>query len=385
MNQKKSKILLVTTVDMTFEYILKEQPKFLSKHFSVLIGSSGRKSLKKIAQKEKVQFINIPMVRNINPFFDIFSIIKLIICLIKEKPDIIHSFTPKAGLICAISGKLVGVPKRLHTFTGLIFPYKKLFFQLLLSKIDSLICYLITDVIAEGKGVKKQLLDFNITKKQIHIIGNGNIAGVDTQYFSPKKNIQNNIIHDIKNKFSIIEKSFTFIFVGRLNKDKGLIELVKAFSKIKIKKINLILLGKFETNKFKLELKKLIKESDNKIWLENWKDDIRPYLFIADCFMLPSYREGFPNVLLQAGAMMLPSIVTNVPGSNEIIKNKYNGWICSPKSSSELYKKMNMVILLSQTQLDKIGNQARKNIEEKYEKNNYQNLLIKFYKQLESI
>jgi len=126
----------------------------------------------------------------------------------------------------------------------------------------------------------------------------------------------------------------------------------------------------------------LIDSSSNKIWLEGWKDDIRPYLFISDCFILPSYREGFPNVLLQAGSMMLPSIVTNVPGSNEIIIDNYNGWIIEPKNTDLLSKQIKSVVGLTKRSIEYMGINARKNVKKKYEKSVYQKALVDFYNSL---
>ena len=342
------KLLIITTSVKTFSYILKEQPAYLNKYFSVCVGSSESELIKKYAVIQGVKYLSIPMYRKINPISDIKSIFYLIIELLKYRPDIIHSYTPKAGMVCAISGYLCRIPIRIHTFTGLIFPYKKPFMHFILKIIDSLICKLTTHIIAEGQGVKRLLFENNITNKAIHIIGNGNIAGVDTQFFNPDNFVESEQVNKIRRKLNINENTITFIFAGRINQDKGMLELLSAYSEKNYENINLIILGEFETKKFELKINSMIENTNNKIWLEGWKDDIRPYLFISDCFILPSYREGFPNVLLQTGAMMLPSIVANVPGSNEIIINNYNGWIYNSKSSVELGKRMDDVISMPQ-------------------------------------
>jgi glycosyltransferase involved in cell wall biosynthesis len=378
------KLLIITTSVKSFSYILKDQPAYLNKYFLVCVGSSESELIKKYAIKLGVKYFPIPMYRKINLFSDIRSIYHLSLALLKFRPDIIHSYTPKAGLVCAISGYLCRIPIRIHTFTGLIFPYKKPFMQFILAIIDSLICKLSTHIIAEGQGVKRLLLENNITNTPLHIIGNGNIAGVDTHYFNPENFIQSKQIDKIRRTFNINENSITFIFAGRINKDKGIIELLNAYTKNHNENINLIIIGEFETKEFELKVLKKIENSTNKIWVEGWKDDIRPYLFISDCFILPSYREGFPNVVLQAGAMMLPSIVTNVPGSNEIINNNYNGWICNSRNSGELGYCINRVASMSKSELVKIGNRARKNVERKYEKTIYQKQLVEFYNQIQT-
>jgi len=367
---------------MTFIHILKGQPRYLTQYYSVIVGSNNFLSLKKFANQEGVNFINIPMYRKINPIYDIYSIVILVFKILKLKPDLVHSYTPKAGFVCAISCYITRVPIRIHTFTGLIFPYKKNPMKLLLAKIDSIICRLNTHIIAEGAGVKKQLIDNKITSQPINIIGNGNIVGVDTAYYKPKIYIKGFSRVEFLKNLNITEKTLIFIFAGRLNRDKGITELLEAYIKLNKKDICLLLIGEFETRIFKNKVMSLINSSNNLIHIEGWKSDIRPYLDLSDCFVLPSYREGFPNVLLQAGAMMLPSIVTNVSGSNEIIKNNYNGWICNSKSVIELVNLMNFVISMPKVKLVEHGVNARHCIKENYEQCDYRNNLVKFYKGL---
>jgi glycosyltransferase involved in cell wall biosynthesis len=376
------KILIVTSSVKTFKYILKGQPKYLNQYFSIIVGSNNFLSIKKFANEENVRFSHIPMYRKINPIYDVYSIIVMVFQILKFKPDVVHSYTPKAGLICAISGYITKVPIRIHTFTGLIFPYRKFLMKTLLAKIDSIICELNTHIIAEGVGVKKQLIDNKITNQPINIIGNGNIAGVDTFYYNPEEKLESFNRIEFLEKLNITEKTLIFIYAGRLNQDKGIVELLQAYVELDKKDVCLLLVGEFETRIFENRVKKLMNNSDNLIYIEGWKDDIRPYLYLSDCFVLPSYREGFPNVLLQAGAMMLPSIVTNIPGSNEIIRNNYNGWICNSKSSSELGDLMNFVTSISKVQLASYGIKARQHIKGNYEKHEYQNNLVKFYKGL---
>ena len=379
--KKNKKLLIVTTSTKTFNYILKDQTSFLNKYFTVYVGSNNSDLIEEYSIKQRVKFFVVPMHRKINIFADIKSIIFFLLIIRKLKPNIIHSYTPKAGLVCAISGYICRVPIRIHTFTGLIFPYKGGLLKIILALIDSLICRLNTNIVAEGKGVKELLYDNKIINGKVKIIGNGNIAGVDTKFYNPEKFKQNEKILRLREKLNIDQKSITFIFAGRINKEKGIIELLKAFNKTH-NNINLIILGSFESNRFELKVKNMINNSKNKIQLVDWKNDIRPYLFISDCFILPSYREGFPNVLLQAGAMKLPSIVTDVPGSNEIIINSYNGWICKSKSSAELDKLINKVVSMPKSKFVKIGNRARKNVKKKYERSVYQKALVDFYNSL---
>lgn len=234
--ENKNKLFIVTTSVKTLEYILRDQPAYLNRYYDVYVLSNDFISLKKYALKLNLNYYYIPMMRKISPISDIRSIVYLIKTLLKHPPNIIHSYTPKAGLVCAISGYICRIPIRIHTFTGLIFPYKKPFMQFILAAIDSIICKLTKHVIAEGLGVKKLLFDNNITNNKIHIIGNGNIAGVDTQYFNRLRVRSKKVVHQLRKKFKIENGTRTFVYAGRLNKEKGIIELLESFLKLNKKK-----------------------------------------------------------------------------------------------------------------------------------------------------
>ena len=371
-------LLIVCTSYLTFKNILKSQISFLNQYYKVTIASSNYSELKSFADSQKVNFIHIPMYRKINPFYDLYSTIRLCIAIRKIKPNIIHSFTPKAGLVCSLAGYLLNVDFRLHTFTGLISPYKKGYFKTLLILVDKLICKLNTHIIAEGKGVKNLLIKNKITSKRIFIVGNGNIAGVDTNFYNPTKQIK-----DHGEKLDFKKSPFTFIYIGRFNRDKGIKEMLIAFSKIRAKNSQLLLLGDFdERNNFSEKIREKYIKKYKDIHHVNWTNDIRPYLAISDCLVLPSYREGFPNVILQASSFGIPTIGTNVPGSNEIIIDGYNGWIIESKNEKELRFKMEEVLSIPKKKLKKIGLNARSNVKAKYEQKNYRKKLLNFYNNL---
>jgi glycosyltransferase involved in cell wall biosynthesis len=370
------KIMLITTVPETFETILNTQPKFLSSIHDVHIVSS--QGIETSATKEGVNCSVVDMKRGISPFFDILSIWNLAKVILKEKPDIIHSFTPKAGLISAIAGYILLVPNRVHTFTGLIFPTQIGMRKLLLKFIDKVIIKLNTKIVCEGQGVWNELATANISDTKFKIIGNGNIAGVDLNYFSYDQ------LEEFKAKAPTELKLINhtkFLFVGRLNRDKGIKELVEAFEEVEDDS-TLIILGSIDKTAPPSQciLNKIIR--NKKIIHLGFLNDIRPILSLSDCIILASYREGFPNVILQAGAMGLPSIVSNVSGSNEIIKHDVNGWIVPVKNTRALESEMKKFISLDKNLLSKLKEQAIKNVHNKYERKYYQNQILEFYEEL---
>ncbi|SEA45510.1 glycosyltransferase family 4 protein [Bizionia paragorgiae] len=332
---KSVKIIRTSTVAISLDVLLKGQLEFLNNHFEVIAVSGQDKHLENVKKREKVKTIAIEMQRNISPLKDIKSLIQLYRLFKKEKPEIVHSITPKAGLLSMLAAKYAGVPIRIHMFTGLIFPTKKGLMKKLLIQMDKLLCWAATDIIPEGYGVKQDLIGYNITKKPLNILANGNVNGIDVDYYnSTHYNTEQK--QSLKKELNIQENDFLFIFVGRLVSDKGINELVQAFKELKSKETNakLLLVGPLETALDPLNPETLQEiETNDAIISVGYQNDVRPYFSISDALVFPSYREGFPNVVLQAGAMGLPSIVSDINGCNEIIIEGENGVIIPSKDS----------------------------------------------------
>jgi Glycosyltransferase len=362
---------------------LKGQLEFLNNYFEVIAISGKGADLDEVRSRERVNIYPIEMQRQISPFKDFVSLIKLYRYFKRERPDVIHSITPKAGLLSMLAGKLAGVPVRMHTFTGLIFPYKSGLMQKILILMDKVLCYCATNIYPEGQGVKNDLKKFRITDKPLKIIGNGNVNGIDSTYFDPAL-ISENDKKELRKSLGIGASDFIYVFVGRIVKDKGINELVEAFTDIDKKNQNtkLILVGTFEQklDPISQETESLITTNPNIITV-GYQKDIRPYLGIADLFVFPSYREGFPNVLLQAGALGLPSIATDISGCNEIIRDGINGYIVPSKSHKDLQDKMQE--LLQDPQLrQQMAERSRGLIIQNYERGFLWNEILKEYNTL---
>ncbi|MDM1514304.1 glycosyltransferase family 4 protein [Myroides odoratimimus] len=365
----KSKIIRTSTVPQSLNTLLKGQLKYLNSYYDVIGLSSKGEQLLEVNKREGVKTIDVNMERRIAPFKDIISLIKLIVVFRKERPLIVHSITPKAGLLTMLAGKIAGVPIRLHTFTGLIFPTRTGLMQKLLIKMDQLLCWSATDIFPEGNGVKNDLIRFNITKKPLEVIANGNVNGIDLSYFCPDA-IKLTKLQELKQELNIKEKEFVFIFVGRLVRDKGINELINAFERLQQKvnrSIKLILVGPLETELDPLEATTLKNINENEdIISVGYQKDVRSYLGISDALVFPSYREGFPNVVIQAGAMNLPSIVSDINGCNEIIIEGINGSIIPVKDISILVERMYQLIY-DKEYYNSLKQNSRKLILERYE------------------
>lgn len=390
------KLIRVSTVPVSLNVLLKGQFKFLSKYYKVTAISGSGKDLNEVQNREGVAVYPIEMERDISLLKDFRSLFKLFLFLKKEKPDIIHSITPKAGLISMFAGRMAGVPIRMHTFTGLVFPSKRGLLRKVLIATDKLLAFAATHIYPEGEGVKRDLIEYKITSKPLKVLANGNINGIETSYYDSSIYSQKQKI-DLRTSLNILPDDFVFIFVGRLVKDKGINELVSSFKKLVelnlqlkncdsntvVQNSKLILVGSQEQD-FDPLLPETLKEiSQNPhIVSVGWQDDVRPYMAIADALVFPSYREGFPNVVMQAGAMGLPSIVTDINGCNEIIIERKNGVIIPPKDKDILYKTMKWFIENPQEVID-MAERSRDMICSRYEQQIVWDALLNEYKRVE--
>ncbi len=364
------KIFRIATVPMSLNILLKGQLAYLDKSYGITAISGAGKDLDEVAQREGVHTHAIRMERQIAPLSDLVSLVRLYRYFRKEKPDIIHSLTPKAGLLSMVAGRMAGVPIRMHTFTGLIFPYKKGMMQKILIAMDKLLCYCATQIYPEGQGVKADLIKFRITGKPLTVLANGNINGVDVDFFN-RNSVQPEFLAALRAEYKIRQEDRVFIFVGRLVRDKGINELVSAFVKLcqdvpATSRPKLLLVGPYEQELDPLlpETLAAIRDSPD-IITTGFQTDVRPWMAMAELLVFPSYREGFPNVVLQAGAMGLNGIVTDISGCNEIVTDGANGWIVPVADAAGLYDRMRWCLEHPGQSLAMGGN-AREEVTERF-------------------
>ena len=377
------KLIRTSTVPISLKILLQGQLGFLNNYFEIIAISSGEEELDDVKKNENVKTISILIKRKISLLQDLISLVKLYLVFKKEKPFIVHSITPKAGLLSMIGAKLANIPIRMHTFTGLVFPSKRGLYKKLLIFMDKLLCACATNVYPEGEGVKKDLIKYNITSKSLRVLANGNINGIDTSYFDPSFfNYESK--RTIRKNLKIGDNDIIFLFIGRLVSDKGINELVNSFTEIvpEYNNIKLLLVGTYEHDLDPLDKETLylIKNNEN-ILSVGYKVDVRPYFAVSDIFAFPSYREGFPNVVIQAGAMGLPSIVSDINGCNEIIIDGENGIIIPSKDKNILKEKMKLLIENAEFR-EKLKGNARNMITSRYEQQIVWDAMLKEYRDL---
>jgi glycosyltransferase involved in cell wall biosynthesis len=309
--------------------------------FEVLCVSSYGHELEKLELTERVKVKAIELTRIISPIKDLKSLCSFFkICLL-ERPLIVHSHTPKAGLIGMLGAMLAGVPIRLHTVAGLPLMEAMGWKRKLLVLAEKLTYLCATKVYPNSKGLYDFIIKHRYTSRnKLKVICQGSSNGIDTSFFNPT-HFTTCQVEGLRKKLGISPNDFVFIFVGRLVGDKGINELVEAFYCFDAPNLKLLLVGPFEKELDPLYSSTIqaIQENPNIILL-GFQEDVRPFFAISNCLVFPSYREGFPNVVMQAGAMGLPSIVTNINGCNEIIVEDENGSLIKAKSIEALFNSM---------------------------------------------
>lgn len=380
------KLIRITTIPLSIEKLLENQLFFMKDYYDVKAISSDKENLERVGKLQEVSVYPVEMTRKITPWQDLKALWKLYRYFKKEQPLIVHTHTPKAGTIGMIASKLAGVPHRLHTVAGLPLLETKGNKRKLLNLVEKTTYACASKIYPNSNGIKNIITQEGFCKPdKIKIIANGSTNGINTQIFNSEMVSNEDQVH-LKKTLGIAPTDFVFIYVGRLTGDKGINELLLVFRKIamEFKNTKLLLVGFFETNLDPLQKDTLSEIKNNaQVIHVPFQNDVRPYYAISDVLVFPSYREGFPNAILEAGAMGLPTIATNINGCNEIIEDQKNGILIPPKDTEALFTAMKKV-MLDPSFRSHLKQNARPMILSRFEQIVVWEALLAEYKNLES-
>ncbi|MDP3301469.1 MAG: glycosyltransferase family 4 protein [Sulfuricurvum sp.] len=362
----KKKISIIVTVPISLETWFKGQPRYLSNFYDIELITSNSQSIEQICTYENVSVTLVDFTRQINPIKDLKVLMTLWSHFRRTKPDMVYSITPKAGLLGMISAWLARIPVRLHLIVGLAYFGSVGKRRFLLKSIERITYFFATNLYANSLNLPN-IIAKELTSKKINVIGYGSVNGVDTEFF--KDTMTSKEKSAFRNRFGINDEDFLLLFTGRIVSDKGVNELVKAFDVLSKKhpRIHLLMVGDYEhhLDPIKPETYDLI-QNNSRIHTVSFQSDVRPYFCIADLLILPSYREGLPNVLIEGGSCGLPLIATNINGCNEVIIEGENGLLIPPKSANALENAIGT--LLTNTILyNKFKTNARTSILRRYD------------------
>lgn len=331
-------MFIVTTVSDSMPFFRGQLHK-LKELFQITLVCSPGSQLNDMGELHDVSTQPLTMMREISIWEDVKSLWKLYQLFWKEKPTVVHGNTPKGALLSMITSFLARVPVRIYYVHGLRYQSVSGKKRQLLIFMEKFACYLATDIIAVSHGTRAQMQADKITRKPIQMIWNGSINGLDVDYFNPD-------IVEAAQVDEICGGDFVFGFVGRIVRDKGVEELIEAFLRILAHRVDikLLMVGPFEENSdLKQETVCLLRNHPNIVYVGT-QSDVRPYYKLMDTFVLPSYREGFGIVLIEAAAMGVITIVSDITGCNEVVLDGETGYLVKVKDVDSLHLRMQQLV-----------------------------------------
>ncbi len=351
---KNKRIFFVATVDFAINAFLINHLKRLSQHFDVTVIVNTEDPDFLIKQNINIKVIPLNISRNIHILSDIACLIRLMSIFINYHPNAVHSITPKAGLLAMLAAFFAHTPFRVHTFTGQVWATKLGLKRLMLKSFDRLIARLTTFNIVDSQSQQQFLIDEKVLSKETSIVfGMGSVSGVDLERFKSSKHVYT----DVRQELSIPQNGIVFTYLGRLNKDKGVLDLANAFSLIENKKAYLLIVGPDEGG-FVDEIKKINAHKLDQIRFVGFTKISERYLATSNVLCLPSYREGFGGVIIEAAAMGVPTIASNIYGISDAVVNNQTGLLHPPADVSSILFCLN-IFLNDSRLIKKYGNAAK--------------------------
>ena len=344
---RRLRLCRIVTVPITFASLLRKQiDHILAAGIDLALVSSSGPELDELCSSLPVRCFAIPMVRKTSPMLDLRALLALTRYFRRERFDIVHSSTPKAGLLTALAGRAAHIPVRIHTYTGQVWVELHGLMRWMTRESDKLIARLNTHCYADSYSQRNFLVDERIVDAQrISVLGEGSLSGVDLERFDPTLPTWRRA--ETRKRLGLAETSVVIIFVGRVTRDKGVTELIEAFRTLqqRYKDIDLVLAGPYESIRDTLPTGSL-KELSTNTHIHSVGFASRPeeYLAIADVFCLPSYREGFGSVVIEAGAMNLPSVATRVTGLVDSVVDGETAILVPPKDAIALARALKEMI-----------------------------------------
>lgn len=371
----KKKICFVVSAPVTAKAFLVKHFEYLSKEFDITL----------VANYETQTDFEIPFIKNtkhiaihrsISPIKDFMAVISLYFYFKKQSFDAVHSVTPKAGLLAMMASWMSRTPIRIHIFTGQVWHTQNGFKKHFLKFLDKLIVFFATHILVDGQSQRQFLIDNKIiTNKNSQVLGKGSISGVDVQKFNPSSEIRNTF----RKKLNFKDDDVVFSFLGRMNTDKGILDLAKAFQLLNadFSNVKLLLIGFDEEN-----MQEKIREmhTENIIYFGPTPKP-QEVLQAADVFCLPSYREGFGTCVIEASLLELPIICSDTYGLAETIVENKTGLRHEVKNVNQLYNQMK---LLTQNEVTRtfLGKNGRQYVLEHFSADEISSLWLEFYKNI---
>lgn len=387
MTSPNPRLLRITTVPISLKLLLRGQLSFfMEAGFEVLAVSAPGEEVAELTA-EGIRHQTVPMTRKITPWQDLMCLAALVRIIREFKPDIVHTHTPKAGLLGMMAAWWCRVPSRMHTVAGLPVMEAQGLKRKVLMLTERITYACATQVLPNSTGlmsfIEHDIYHGRLPAGKFSIVGKGSSNGIDTTLFKRTGALDQQALQ-IREKYGIRPNDVVFCFVGRIVRDKGIGELVAAFQRLEQVgdgRLFLLLVGHFEQELDPLDPADVgFLQRHPQVILAGFQNDVRPWLCASDIFTFPSYREGFPNVVMQACCLEIPSVVSDINGCNEIIQRDVTGLIVKPKDAEDLRRGMQL-LTADRSLRQHFSKQSRQYIEDNFGQRSVWNALRETYNQ----
>ena len=373
---KKQKLCFLSTVDFSISAFLVSHLRELNKFYDLTVITNTTNINFLSHQGINATVLPINFSRQINLLSDLKCFFELIIIFIKNDFSSVHSITPKAGLLAMLASFLTRVPVRIHVFTGQVWASSFGLKRFFLKSIDKLLGMLTTHNLVDSPSQKDFLIKEGVLNAQkILVFGSGSIAGVDLLKFKPNERLRKSI----RSELALPESCTVFIYLGRLVKDKGVLDLAYAFSEIEALDAYLLFVGPDEGG-FAERIKEICVTKINNLRIVGFTSEPNRYLAASDVLCLPSYREGFGNVIIEAAAMGIPAIASNIYGITDALVDHQTGLLHEPMDVEGIRSKLEQ-ILKDPLLVKNLANSARSRVVRDFDSKFITDEWLRFYRQ----
>lgn len=338
-NKQGVRLLHITTVPESLAFLRGQVGYMQAWGFEVHAASSPGELLTRFSLQERVACYSVEMPRRITPIRDLMAVLRLVRLMKHVRPTIVHAHTPKGGLLGSIAAWMAGVPVRIYHIRGLPFMTATGWRRSLLRWTEKISCLLAHEVFCVSHSLRKVVLDEGLcspAKVQVFLGGSGN--GVDTTgRFNPEL-LGDQARIEVRSNLGIPASALVLGFVGRVVRDKGMVELVQAWQRLREEypSLHLLVVGPFEPHDPLPSDVLVTIQSDSRVYLTGNLDETAPAYAAMDVLVLPTYREGFPNVLLEAASMGLPVVATRIPGCVDAVQDGVTGVLVTPRDADSI-------------------------------------------------
>lgn len=378
-DRSRPRICIVVAAPLTLKAFMLCHLEALAKITEVTVVADFAPDDESFPWPAEISRVAIPIARPIAPWADLVALLALFRLFHKRRFDLVHSITPKAGLLAMLAAALAGVPLRLHSFTGQVWVTRAGFMRNLLKSADRLIALLSTQVLADSASQREFLIAQGIVAPpKSAVLAQGSLCGVDPARFHPDAAARERV----RRTHGIPPDAVVFVYLGRINRDKGLLDLAHAFAEVGARHpdAHLLLVGPDEGN-LRAELSAAADSCASRLHAAGLTDRPQEYFAAADICCLPSYREGFPTSMLEAAASGVPAIGSRIYGITDAIVDGETGLLFEAGDVQQLAQSMR-TLAGDESLRERMGEKARERAVRDFSSAVATAALLEYYKKL---